>query len=260
MNHAQQQSRFARLKTSLSAVFVVVVCLALGLLLLWIGSDSRGSSTAWEAVAQNCGGALIATGAISVFWDLIGRRAFATEVLAAAGTAEDVARAGIAGVSTDYRNFVDWDAMIRSASDIELAVAWANTWRESHRQAWEAWASGSGACGRVLLPDPDNAEVLSDLGRQFNLPSGEVKENILRAAKGFSALGPVEVRYTDARPVWTYYGFRDTSVVTLHTLAKAKSHDVPSFHVIRTGDLATWCSAQFEAAWSDARMIDDSRR
>lgn len=140
-----------------------------GLLLWWSGTSQWKSNGQVQAFLAQFGGLMLATGLLAVAWDLFGRRAFAGEVLAKAGLSVDVERAGIVRVTNQYLTEVEWTSLFRDVTKLDIFVAYAATWRNTHRANLERVAQRRDARIRVFLPDPKHTGTIGVLADRFNM-------------------------------------------------------------------------------------------
>lgn len=246
------QYKHNKLQTTLCGVGIAAALALAGILMLGLGERIPAEDhPRWRSFVISAGGVIAATGLLSVGWELLGRRALSREVLAVTGLAFQVQKAGLRNINTAYGEVLDWNKTIEGAGDIDLAVAWANTWRESHIAAWEAWANKGRGSARVLLPDVESTDVLAEVARKFGMDEQKVLDNVRDAAKGFADIGSVvQVRYTDVPLVWSYYGFPNDVVVTMHTIGKKKTHNVPALLLDPAGSVGSFFVTQFDSAWA----------
>src|SRR4051794_1461581 len=92
-------------------------------------------------------------GALAVAWDLLGRRAFAREVLAEAGLGVDVEQAGLRKVTDQYLKEVEWEELFRVATRIDVFVAYGNSWRNMNRQELKTFLQDPGHRLKVYHAD-----------------------------------------------------------------------------------------------------------
>lgn len=133
--------RLATMQTALAAVTVA----AIGAGLLYIG----GRGDLWvhhdglQAFANALGSALIVSVALGAMWELVGKRAFAREILERARTSADIEAAGLTRIGNRYLDDPDWEQLFRTVRKLDVLVAYARTWRNSNpvatsgaRQPW----------------------------------------------------------------------------------------------------------------------------
>ena len=259
--------RVQRVLASLTAWQYATGLLALGVGLLLLSAELTGSgdASAVETVIQEVGALLIVTGALSVMWDVVGRRRFTAEVLEAANLSHDVRAARLTQL-TDHYHAVDWNAHLSRALEVDLFFAYAGTWRMMHDGALRQLMERPGSRTRVVLPNAGNDDLMEQLAVKFQLEHPQLlKDRIARAEGEFEALraslharSMLEVRCTDEFPVYTYYRFDGTAVTSLYAQAKGRV-DTPTFVYERDGMLFEFFAQQFATLWSGASPIPTAR-
>src|SRR5690606_27560373 len=109
---------------TLRAALIAIGTVAAGALILW-WSTAWASSAPMAAFLGQLGGLLVATGLLTVVWDVFGRRAFAREVLAKARLSADVVDSGITRITDQYLHEVAWEELFDGARHIDIVVAYA---------------------------------------------------------------------------------------------------------------------------------------
>src|SRR6266540_2574164 len=103
-NAAAGESRVRRATANLAAWQIATTFVLLGVGLLYVAEAAKGrrEPAPWDAVVRDLGSLFIATGALSVLWEMIGRRALTDEVLAAADLSSEVQSARLRRVAGRY--------------------------------------------------------------------------------------------------------------------------------------------------------------
>lgn len=231
----------------------------LGILCLWGSSALEGPHglSSVETTLREVGALLFVTGALGVFWDLLGRRALTRELLDAADVSGNIAAAGLKRIVPRYLE-VDWEAHLESARHVDLFFAYARTWRTVHATALRKFVEQDGVRLRVILPDRDNDQLMALLSAKFRYSSSDLVRHIEDAESDFMNLGrqagsqaTVEVRRTSEFPVFSYYRLDRQSFAVLYGQAPGRT-DVPTFECAQGGSLSTFFRDQFEALWVES--------
>jgi len=241
--------------TTLTAVLIAVGLAALGaLLMLW--STAISTNVTLSAFLGQIGGLLVATGGLAVAWELFGRRAFAREVLAKAKLSADVVDSGVTRITDQYLHDVEWADLFSGARKIDIVVAYASTWRNSHWSRLQEAASRPDGQIRVFLPDPDDQATMDNLGRRFAMTAEAVATRVRDAASEFRSLSKpggakvqVFVRAGDA--VFSCYRFDDRAVLTLYSHSRSRQTSVPTL-VVAGGDLFKFVRSEIDAIASQS--------
>ena len=214
MNRERPYRGLTTAKVTLVAVGVAVVGVAL-LYVGQLGSPWWMAHPSLQAVIRDFGALLVVSAALGVIWDLIGKRAFAREVLETARTLTDVEAAGLTRIGTNYVDEPDWETLFSGVKKLDIFVAYANTWRNAHYERLKK-AAASGGRIRVYLPDPRDTVMIGQLAERFDKTPEALVGLIEEARKAYQALpidggGSVEVFYRPGDPVFSCYRFRQHS-------------------------------------------------
>jgi hypothetical protein len=237
---AQEKGVLSKVTTGSAVRIGVAFVIIGGLLLWWSGTNHWKTNLQMQAFLAQGGGLLLATGLLAVAWDLFGRRALADEVLAKAGLSRDVVRAGIEGVTTQYLTEVEWASLFRDVSKLDIFVAYAATWRNSHRGSLQQLAQRPDARIRVFLPDPSDRRTVEVLADRFSMQPADLVTRINEAIDDFESLAvpgraSIEVYVRAGDAVFSCYRFDGRAVLTLYTHRKRRTQ-VPTF-VLSSGEL-----------------------
>jgi hypothetical protein len=218
-----------------------VVFLA-GVFLLYIGGLNREywkTHQGLEALVNNLGALLVISVALSVVWELVGKRAFARELLETAKTAADVEAAGLRRIVTDYLVEPDWEELFRSVRNLDIFVAYGQTWRNNNLGRLQRLAAQRDSRMGVYLPDPDDEEIIGVLARRFGATPADLVKRITDTKADFEDLrvpgrAAIEVFYYRGDRLFSFYIFDGTAVITLYKHKPGRAPMVPTF-VCRSG-------------------------
>jgi hypothetical protein len=248
--------RFRTVLVDLAASQIALVIGLLGVVALYISATSEGrhGPSTWDSVLREGGALLFVTAAITVAWDLRGRRQLTNEVLAAANLSEDITETGLTRITTHYSE-IEWDELLNTASHVDFFFAYAATWRAYHDAALRRLVKREGARVRVILPDPEDGAQVAQLAARFGTSQDQIVQKVKEADDAFAGLwrdrhakASVELRVTGAFPVFTYYRFDGRCIGVLYSQAGERV-EVPAFECRHGGTLHKFFSDQFMALW-----------
>jgi hypothetical protein len=235
----------SRALVDLAAWQVGAVLVVLGVGLLFASQVLEGSNgpDAGDTTLREAGALLLVTGALSVFWDLRGRRVLTEEVLSAADLSSDITSAGLRRIAMRYLD-VEWENLLNEANHVDLFFAYAQTWRNAHAAGLRRLASRGGTRLRVILPDRDNEALIATLAAKFRYTPADLRARIDNAESDFANLSrqaapqaTVELRRTTEFPVFTYYRLDRRCFAVLYSQATGRV-EVPTFECEQGGTLA----------------------
>lgn len=252
-----------RAVSNLAAWHIATIISVVGVALLVLSTvfEGDGGPSAFTVIVRELGGLLVVTGVVSVLWELRGRRAFTAEVLAAAQLSTEVQEAGIRRVANRYRD-LNWDAHLASAQDVDLFFAYAATWRANHATALAQLVRRRSTRLRVVLPDPEDVALITQLAKQFKYSHEKLYGLIKDAQAEFERLGrqaektsTVELRWTRRFPIYTYYRFDRTCACVFYAQAYGRT-EVPTIEFEQGGSMSAFFHEQFDRLWETAAPSD----
>ena len=247
-------------------IFGALVILAL---MLFLGANEIGKLHQWNGLFPDSGSLqtlatlMFGPALVAFLWEVGVRRQFKRELVLELGLAESVLKAGIAEATT-FRD-VPWRELFHDATQVDVFVAWANTWRGNQRDSIRELLGRPGTQLRVFLPDPTDDDFIRALMFKFSMSEGEIRDSILAAVRDYVQLIS-EAKVSDDRlqvflhtkmPVYTMYRFDDLALVCLYTVVPHKTHELPLLWFVK-GDSG---SGYFTWAMSELNyMVRSNRR
>ncbi len=257
----QEPAPASRLLVDLAAFRIAAALVVIGVVLLFLAAEIEGPevSAAIDSTIRELGALLFAAGILSVFWELLGRRALTKELLDAARLSADVQNAGLRRIAGHYLD-VEWDDLLEGANHVDLFFAYGRTWRTAHATPLRQLIERNGTRLRVILPDRDDEALMRQLSAKFRYSEADLTKNIDDAEADIANLhrlaaphATVELRRTPEFPVYTYYRFDRSCFVVLYSQAPGR-FDVPAFECEQSGWLSGFARSQFDALWNDASV------
>lgn len=248
-------------ETNTRTVIIGLLAILMAVGLFWVSNQESWyqENSPWQSTWNQIAGLVVATGLITVAWELLGKRRFAAEVLAKARLSTDVVDAGITRVTDQYLEDVEWADLFEGANKIDMVVAYARTWRNTHAHRLRSVAARSGTRLRFFLPDPDDEVTMRVLAARFNQDPHSLAATVREAVSEFSALatqggGRVEVYVRPGDAVFSCYRFDGRAVLTLYSHARERRTSVPTFGV-RGGQLFKFVYEEIAAIKSQSTRV-----
>lgn len=243
-------------------VIAALIVLA-GIGLLYVGGrddfwESRGGA---QTLINSLGATLIVTGGLSVIWDLVGRRAFAEEVLAKAQVSADIRAAGIDRVTMQWIEDVEWAKYFSDAREIEIFVSYGRSWRNNHWVRLEEFSRQKGCKLWVYLPDPEDSPVMRVLAQRYATTEDMMAATVTEAADAFATLikpggADVRVYYRKGDPTFACYRFDRKIVATLYSHSRTRG-DIPTF-VLSGGTLFDFFANELQVVRTQSTSVPSS--
>jgi len=227
-----------------------VFLISLGLLFAYKPVDDWGYHKIGSLLRES-GAVLLASVALVVLWDLVGKKAFTDEILAKANMSRDLAEAGIEVVSDTFQNErVAWAELFRCACKLDIFISYGHTWRNTQLERIDKMLSDPDSRVRVVLPDPDDPEIVSALSTRYATQPEDMKQEIFRARAFFQyrkskAKGTVEIYFARIVPLFSFYRFNNKVVFALYNHRQGRMA-VPTFIVNEDGFLFKYFTDEFE--------------
>ena len=240
-------------RANLRTVLVALGVAGLGAILLYLSAkDLWKGYEAWQVVVRNIGGLLVITVAITLLWELWAKRAFLDEVLAKVQMADEVRLAGFVRVTDSFHRGIDWEPLFRSVNKLDIFFAYGRTWRSTHAEELKKVAARKGARIRIVLPDPEDAQTVSELARRFNFTPKKLRELIREAETDFRNLrhisadsgAQIDIWFLPATPQFSFYRFDRIAIFALYSHVRERV-SVPTFVVEMGGTLYEYIRNEF---------------
>ena len=222
----------------------------MGVVLLIVAGLFHGREP-WVTLIRELGAVAVAMGLLSVAWDFGARRAFTEEMLRQLRISQQVAAAGIVGVTPNFNQGIAWEEEFRAAHQVDLFFAYATSWLFEHHQQLSDVARRPGASIRLVLPDPDDSEVVAELAHRFaktrdaiRRSIGTTEHDVESLAQEPGAVAHVEIWHLPRAPMFTYYRFDDTAILAMYNHS-GWQYPVPAVTCGRPGSLFEVLSREF---------------
>lgn len=248
-----QLKQITNLRTYIASAIIFIVgalCLIAGEIITFL------EGYLWSKyVISNFGALLIASVSIAMLWELFSKRAFLDELLAKTGLAEDLRTVGVIGVSLNPVRGPDFAKIIRSSERLDIFVCYENTWRATFEEDLRILASKKNSRIRLIVPDPDNKEIMKDLAKRFNANDaatmeGRIRQAITEYKSLFTSITNKKIDFSiwihDETPVSSFYRFDRCAVITLYKHAKGRGN-APTIVAERGGTLYTYIESEIDS-------------
>jgi hypothetical protein len=196
-------------------------------------------------------GALIVTQIAVGLFSLPAQRSFIREVLGKVRLSENIEEAGLERVVMQ-QNSLDWNDLFRKSKSARLFFVTNNTWRKRNYDIIADFVRSGGEL-TVLLPDPNNEAILTELSGKLRKDKDDCKKDIEEAILGFAEFGRLDNHSTGNPKVniylvtsdlyFTFYIYDEFAIVAFRSYQFYRG-DVPHFVVRRGGFLYDFVISQ----------------
>jgi hypothetical protein len=251
MNMNEYTKKLVSDRLILSVVYSLAPLGLMGIgLLFWSKFAEEWHHPIRAAVLGELGALFVVTAVLTFVWDLMGKRAFADEILVKANMSRDLADAGVEIATANFRDSrTPWEQLFKNSTTLDIWVSYASTWRNTHAQAIEKLLSRKNSKLRVVLPDPSNVRILQELADRYEKEPEALKAQIEEAAKAFLKFrdhGAVEVHFAETLPTFSMYLFNSKAVFAPYNHRKGRI-PVPAIVCDEDGFLFRYLAEEFEA-------------
>lgn len=208
-------------------------------------------------ITSNLGGLLVASLSLSIIWELTIKRSFLYEIYEVSKISSALRESGLSGVSFDFYR-LDWEGYFQSAKEVDIFLTYGGSWRGAVENYIKSFALRTGVKIRLILPDPENQLLVSELARRFNKTEAEMKSRIERAISEFNVLltgksCDYKLYLTTCAPLYGYYKFDRKMAITIFTQGVSKT-SVPTFLIDGDGALPNFFINDFDHLIAQARL------
>lgn len=245
--------KLLRERTTLRTWLTAIVVTALGILMLFLAEFKVlwASNQSIQSILRDIGSLLIASVAISLLWELVGKRAFLDELLPKVRLSEDILSAGIIGFkSTVFGGEVDWDSLFHNVRELDILYSYGMTWFNFNRGRLNE-AIKRHIKVRVVLVDPDDDNTIAILARRYNQEAEQVKAKIKESVEYLTKLrdkgAKISIWLLPAVPLYSFYRFDHTILISLYShLPEEQSGKGPVFLLDEKGILSKFVLEEFD--------------
>lgn len=182
----------------------------------------------------------------NVLWEVIAKENFAKSILEQVRISENIAQSGIDSVYVDFRD-IDWGKEFRNTKTFTAVFIYAYSWRSNNDAHIKKFASKSSRRKKmtIIVPDPENIEIMSDLDRRFNFERGATKKKVEDCIKYFFDLGATVYLYGGTLQA-SYYKMDNECIMSFFTHTKEKG-TVPALKAAKDGNMYKYISKDIDA-------------
>lgn len=242
-------------RTTLRTWFVTVLVAVLGISLLlfaemggiWSGLESL------QSVTRDIGSLMLASVAVSLILELGAKRAFLDELLSRVHLSKEIELAGIAAFNHSFHNEIDWNDLFNTVHELDIFFVHGRAWRKEHGEQL-ILAARRGIRIRIVLPDPYDDTVLSEIARRTDHSKEAIQERILLAKDEFYHLrtegANITVWFLPRVPLFSFYRFDHRVLLSLYSHRREQKLGrihVPAFLLEGNGSLAQFIQEDFDA-------------
>lgn len=251
-------------RTSLRTALIAISVGLMGIILIAIAANADWliAHPSWQTPIKDLGSLLFASVAVALLWELFARRAFQEELMLAANIAEDVRAAHLLNITDNFMSGIKWEELFRNSDTLTIFFSYGNPWREYYEKELLKLATRHDTHIQLMLPDPTNEDVVSELSRRFGEPKTSIKDGVLTTEKEFKKLfnkaqgsHKFSIWYLSFAPVFSYYIFDEVVVLTLYKHRRGRVFTIPAFVFEKDGKLYKFIKEEHEAIMDESNEL-----
>jgi hypothetical protein len=144
----------------------------------------------------------------------------------------DIQGSGLMRVGTNYLNELEWGELFAGARQLDIFVAYGQTWRNLHARHLHDLAARPGSRIRVFLPDPADDTAMAMLADRFAITVEEMTRRITATRDDYDLLrqpdgADVEIYYRPGDRLYSFYRLDDTVVIGLYSHSRNRMPSIP---------------------------------
>ena len=215
-------------------------------------------------------------GVLSALWEVLHRRLFAEKLFELASISQELKAAGVSQIAESFRgNELDWKELLSEATQLDIFVCWAKTWRNENDRYLRGILKRGGSIN-VILPDYKNPPTVTILSTHFKRAmegeaescksEEEIIEEIKNAvefyrklARTTKSVGRVSVFLTPRIPLFSWYRINNAKAIFAFYPHRAKAVAVPAIVCREGGHLFAFARQEIEYLLreaSDSRQVE----
>jgi hypothetical protein len=242
-------------RVNLRTTILAFILTAIGLLLMLWSSDNLSwiQKPALQSFVNVLGSTLVVTGLITIVWDLFGKRAFTEEILSMVSMSRELTLAGIVQVTPSFQSReIDWDNLFAKATHVDVLFYGSSMWRAQNNNHLRALARKPRTRLRVLLPDPQDINTMTESANRMKISIEEEKTYITNAIKYFSSLSEefpkaqIQVWLMKKSPLFSVFRIDDIGVISFYS-HQGHIESIPTIVCTQGGKLHTFIMDELNA-------------
>ena len=171
----------------------------------------------------------------------------------------DFEGAGLLRIGAAYLGELEWKQLFAEVTELDIVVAYGQTWRNLHARELAQVASRPNSRVRVFLADPDDELTVGILADRFDTTPDELRTRITATHSAYETLrqpdgAQIEVFYRAGDRVFSFYRFDDIAVVGLYSHSRARGAAVPVFVCARPGELYEFIQDELAVILDQSRL------
>ncbi|MFC5183877.1 helix-turn-helix domain-containing protein [Actinomadura harenae] len=172
--------------------------------------------------------------------------------------AADIRTAGLLRLGNTYLPDLEWRQLFATVSELDIFVAYGQTWRHLHARELAQLARRPDARIRVILADPADTLTVRVLADRFAIGRQELVDRIENTRRDYQDLArpggaTIDIRYWPGDRTCSIHRFDDTAVLGLYSHGRTRTSAVPGLVCAEPGELFQFVKDELETITNGSR-------
>ncbi|MFI9591187.1 hypothetical protein [Nonomuraea sp. NPDC052265] len=172
--------------------------------------------------------------------------------------ARDIRTTGLRRIGATYLSDLEWNALFASVTELDIFMAYGQTWRNLHARQLALLAARRDSRIRVFLADPDDQTSIDTLATRFVLTVHELRERIEATRRDYAALrqpggADIQIHYWPGDRTFSFFRLDQTAVVGFYSHSRSRASAVPLFVCEAPGELYQFVLDELNAIQQSSR-------
>lgn len=172
----------------------------------------------------------------------------------------DFEASGLLRIGATYLGELEWKRLFAEVTELDIVVAYGQTWRNMHARELAQVAARPGSRVRAILADPNDDLTVAVLANRFAISHDELRARISATRAEYESLrrpggAQIEVYYRPGDRVFSFYRFDDIAVVGLYSHSRVRGAAVPVFVCAQPGELFEFIQDELSVILNQSRTI-----
>lgn len=236
-----------------NALAKMLVLILFCMLSVWGLSNSDW--TTWDSfriILISTLGTILSLAIVFIFWELIGKKSFAKDVLHLAKISTNITNSGIVYYYNNFRD-INWGEELEHVNKLVLVFSYNATWYNNNLQIIKNIIENQGEI-IVYLPDYSNESVKEYLSFRFFTYPEDIEKKILEAIDFFKKVKAKIYLYNGTFQS-SYYLYDKNAIMSVYHHKKERDV-VPAFKTTLGGNLFSYIQKEIKTIHEQSKCLD----
>lgn len=187
-------------------------------------------------------------------WELIAKKRFSESLFEKVKMSENIVKSGIDSVYIDFHS-INWREEFEKTDSFTAVFVYAYSWRQHNDNTIRAFAKKRKHRQRlrIIVPDPDNVEVMSEFDRRFRYSNGVTKQKVEKCIQYYYDLGASVFLFSGSLQA-SYYLMDKSGIMSFFSHSAVKG-SVPAIRANKNGNMYNYLRKEVDAILSQSRKV-----